>query len=215
MGDTKIIPNLDVDQLETIIKSSKVYELESDKIDGLWNKCKKPIYHLTNRTKCFGLGDKGITTYFSDNCTQEDSDRVTEWLKLKSFCAFHCRTFKTEVDGRIIYDTKLASVEQGEKDGVTIAPEEYKGHTFTVTRGDYSRLFAQVNANLALAKEHAANDNQVKMIENYIKSFTDGNLNLHKEGSRYIDYFDKRKALVLNDFDCVFQILDQRYRTTC
>lgn len=195
MGDTKIIPDLDVEKFAVIIRSSKFYQKQPDVINDLWEKCKKPIYHLTSRTKCFGLGDKGITAYFSDNCTQEDSDRVTEWLKLKNVCAFHCRTFKSEVDGRIIYDTKLASIEQGDKDGVTIPAEEYKGYTFMISRGDYSRLFEQVNSNLALAKEYAANDNQVQMIENYIKSFTDGNLNLHKEGSRYTE----SHAIVDND----------------
>lgn len=184
MGDTKIIPNLDVKQFEKIIESSQLCRLQPAQIISLWAKCKNPIYRLTSRTKCFGLGDKGITAYFSDNCTQEDSDRVTEWLKHKGVCAYHCRTFKTEVDGRIIYDTKLASVEQGEKEGVTIPAEEYKGHTFKLTRGDYSQLFALVNANLALAKESAANDNQAQMIDNYIECFTDGNLDLHKEGSR-------------------------------
>lgn len=184
MGDTKIVPNLDVDQFEAVVKSSSVYKSQPDEITSLWEKCKKPIYYLTDRTKCYGLGDKGITAYFSDNCTQEDSDRVTEWLKLKNFCAYQCRTFKTEVDGHITYETKVASIEQGDKDGVTIPAEEYKGHTFKVTRGDYSRLFALVNSNLASAKDYAANDNQVQMIENYIKSYVDGNLNFHKEGSR-------------------------------
>lgn len=184
MGDTKFVPNLEVDKFEVIVKASQAYKLQSDVIENLWSKCKKPIFHLTKRTKCIGLGDKGITTYFSDNCTEEDSKRVTEWLKMKKILAYNCRTFKTENDGRITYEIKLASAEQGEKDGVTIQPEEYKGHTFVVTRGDYSPIIKLVNEYLKEAKTYAANDNQANMIDHYIKSFTVGNINEHKEASR-------------------------------
>lgn len=185
MGDTKFVPNLDVEQFEVIVKSSRAYKTETDAISKLWAKLKEPIFYLTDRTKSLGLSDQGITTYFSDNCTQEDSDRVNEWLKLKKLDAYICRTFKTEVNGRRTYEIKLASVEQGECKGITVAPEEYKGDTFLVTRGDYSRLLALVNSNLALAKKYAANDNQVQMIDQYIKSFAEGSLDAHKEGSRY------------------------------
>lgn len=184
MGDTKFVPNLSAEKFDAIVKASRAYKLQTDAIDKLWLKCKKPIFHLTDRTKSLGLGDNGITTYFSDNCTQEDSDRVNEWLKLKKMDAYICRTFKTEVDGVKTYEIKLASAERGEHKGITIPPEEYKGNKFMVTRGDYSSLLTLVNQNLAHAKKFAANDNQTRMIESYITSFAEGNLDAHKEGSR-------------------------------
>lgn len=184
MGDTKFVPNLNVEQFEMIVKASRAYKSQTDVINSLWSKCKHPIFYLTDRTKSLGLCDHGITTYFSDNCTKEDSDRVNEWLKLKKLDAYICRTFKTEKDGHNKYEIKLASAEQGECAGITIPPEEYKGDTFVVTRGDYSRLLAQVNSNLALAKKYAANENEVRMIDEYIKSFGEGSLDAHKEGSR-------------------------------
>lgn len=184
MGDTKFVPNLDSDKFELIIKSSRAYKSQTDVIERLWSKCKVPIFYLTDRTKSLGLANKGITTYFSDNCTEEDSDRVNEWLKFKKLEAYICRTFKTVVDGRNTYEIKLASVEQGECNGLTVPQEEYNGNMFAVTRGDYSRLLALVNSNLALAKKYAANDNQVQMIDEYIKSFNEGSLDAHKEGSR-------------------------------
>lgn len=184
MGDTKIVPNLEVDKFEVIVKASRAYNSHKGAMEDLWSKCKTPIYNLTNRTKSLGLADSGITTYFSDNCTKEDSDLVNEWLKLKKIEGYICRSFKTEANGHKTYDIKLASVERGEKEGITIPPEEYKGSTFVVTRGDYSQLLSLVNENLAVAKKYAANDNQVNMIDQYIRSFTDGSLDAHKEGSR-------------------------------
>lgn len=184
MGDTKFVPNLHADQFEIIVKSSQAYKQQFDIISDLWSKCRKPIYHLTERTKCIGLANNGITTYFSDNCTKEDSDRVTEWLQSKKIIAYNCRTFKTEVGGSVTYEIKLASSEQGDKDYITMPPEEYKGAKFVVTRGDYASILSMVNKYLAEAKKYAANDNQANMIEHYIKSFAEGNINEHKEGTR-------------------------------
>lgn len=184
MGDTKFVPNLDVDQFQLIVKSSKAYKTETETLDGLWSKCKKPIYHLTDRTKSLGLADDGVTTYFSDNCTKEDSDFVNEWLKLKKIEGYICRTFKTEVGAKKLYEIKLASVETSPKENITVDAEEYKGSTFKITRGDYSQLLALVNENLVHAKKHASSENQVNMIDQYVRSFAEGSLDAHKEGSR-------------------------------
>lgn len=184
MGDTKFVPNLGVEQFELIVKSSKAYKSDTQTLDGLWGKCKKPIYHLTDRTKSLGLADHGVTTYFSDNCTKEDSDFVNEWLKLKKLEGYICRTFKTVAGGKKTYEIKLASVETGPKEQITIDAEEYKESTFKITRGDYAQLLALVNENLVHAKKYAANDNQVNMIDQYVRSFAEGSLDAHKEGSR-------------------------------
>lgn len=184
MGDTKFIPNLDVDKFEAIVTGSQAYQSATKELAFLWSNCKKSIYNLTHRTKNFGFADDGITTYFSENCTQKDSDLVNDWLKLKKLDAYICRTFKITRDGRTTYEIKCASSETGDKAGITIPPEEHNGNTFVVTRGDYSQLLALVSENLAIAKDHAANANQVKMIEEYITSFQEGDLDAHKEGSR-------------------------------
>lgn len=184
MGDTKFVPNLDVDKFELIVKSSKAHKTDTEAIDNLWKKCKVPIYKLTDRAKSLGLADHGVTTYFSDNCTKEDSDVVNEWLKLKKLEAYICRTFKTVIDGHTTYEIKLASKEKGPKEGITLDKEEFKGCSFKLTRGDYSDLLALVIDNLVIAKKYAANENQVKMIDQYVLSFTEGSLEAHKEGSR-------------------------------
>lgn len=166
-----------------IIKSSRAYK--SKEVANLWSKCKNSIYKLTQRTQNLGIGDEGITTYFSENCSQEDLDRVKEWMKLKKMDAFLCRTFKTEENGHKTYEIKLASVEKGEKEGITMSKEEYKGDSFIVTRGDFSALLDHINKNLVEAKKYAANENQQQMIDYYVKSFAEGDLDAHKDASRY------------------------------
>lgn len=185
MGDSKFVPDLDEDKFHVIIAKSKAFSDNSAAIESLWNRTKTSIYLLNERTKNLGLSDDGITTYFSGNCTKEDSGLVNEWMKLKKLEAYNCRTFKTIENGKTTFDVKFASVDVGSKTGLTIEKEDFQGMNFMATRGDYSKLLAIVNENLELAKKYAANDNQVKMIDEYIRSFKEGSLDAHKDASRH------------------------------
>lgn len=187
MGDTKFVPNLEKETFGAIVTASKANQAHGDVIKELWTKCNGPIYSLTDDTKSLGLNGQGVTTYFSDNCTKEDSDLVNEWLKSKKIEGYICRTFKTVTElGQSTYEIKLASVEKGSQEGITLGAEEYKGAAFKITRGDYSKLLALVNKNLLEAAQYAANENQAKMIASYVKSFKEGSLDAHKDGSRFV-----------------------------
>lgn len=63
--------------------------------------------------------------------------------------------------------------------------ELYKNAYFQVTRGDYSPLLKLASENLTKAQEYAANDNEKNMLKHYVNSFNEGDLNEHKEGSRF------------------------------
>lgn len=185
-GDSKILPGVDATKMELIIKSSKAYAAEQAEVERLWNLVNIPIFSLTDSNKALGLKGEGITTYFSSNCTKDDADLVAEWMKTKKLEAYICRTFKTvDGNGKASYEVRLASAETGDASGITLPAEDYKGSSFRVTRGDYSELLKKVVAGLAEAEKHSANDNQRNMLQQYIKSFTEGSLDAHKEGSRY------------------------------
>uniref|UniRef100_A0A182NCT3 Dipeptidyl peptidase 3 n=1 Tax=Anopheles dirus TaxID=7168 RepID=A0A182NCT3_9DIPT len=185
MGDSKIVPNLDEDKFETIVKCSAAYKANATAIGSLWESTKVPIFLLTDRMKTLGLCDAGVTTYFSSNVTHDDTELISEWMKQHKFEAYICRTFKTVEDGKTVYDIKLASSEEGDKKGLTREPEEYKGCIFKITRGDYKELMQLVADSLEEAKKHCANENQQHMIEAYVESFREGSLDAHKTGSRY------------------------------
>jgi dipeptidyl-peptidase-3 len=42
------------------------------------------MYFLSDREKQLGLGEKGITKYFSPNCDSSDSDIVNKYLKARN-----------------------------------------------------------------------------------------------------------------------------------
>ncbi|XP_032511011.2 dipeptidyl peptidase 3 [Danaus plexippus] len=185
-GDTKFIPNLPKECFEVIVKSSKAFKNDEAHISKLWENTKNAMYSTAPRLASLGLADKGITTYFSSNCTEADSTLVNDWMKTKRIEAYICRTFKTTADdGLPLYTIHLASVEKSSKPPLTMDKEKYKNAYFQVTRGDYSPLLSLVNENLAKAMEYAANENEKNMIKHYINSFKEGDLSEHKEGSRF------------------------------
>lgn len=185
MGDAKIVPNVEAATFEKIVRSSSAFAKQPEHIGKLWSRVKGPLFVLSPTTVSLGLGDHGITTYFSDNCTKVDADLVNEWLKKVKLEAYNCRTFKSiGAGGQVEYDIRLASVDT---DAVQEYPSEvFQGARFKVTRGDYSALLALVNKNLYLAQEEAANDHQFDMLGAYTKSFKTGSLDAHKKGSRYV-----------------------------
>ncbi|XP_044598296.1 dipeptidyl peptidase 3 isoform X1 [Cotesia glomerata] len=192
-GDSKIIPNLPKDKYELILKASKAYKKNSKELDDIWSKIKDNMYSLEGKVKSLGLGEKGITTYFSGNCTEEDAELVKEFMQSKNFEAYNSRCFKTieyytesgHKKERNVYEIKLASLDENDDPKITLPAELFRGSKFFVSRGDYSKLFNGVIDNLKKAKEYAANDNEINMLDKYISHFKTGSLDDHKDGSRF------------------------------
>uniref|UniRef100_A0AAX7UYN0 Dipeptidyl peptidase 3 n=1 Tax=Astatotilapia calliptera TaxID=8154 RepID=A0AAX7UYN0_ASTCA len=167
-GDTKFIPNLPKDKLKALVWASQAFQEQPAEMEALWDSCSCLLYSLENRQKQLGLGDKGITTYFSGNCCLEDAELAQKFLDSKSYSVYSCRPLGFSCAKRSNYCAV---------DG------EYK--EFTVKRGDYSRVMEKVCYYLEKARAYAANENQRKMLEEYTRSFTLGSIDAHKEGSRY------------------------------
>merc|ERR1719445_2800976 len=101
-------------------------------------------------------------------------------MKKKNLEGYINRVIKTQEDGRIVYEIRHAAVEDRE-----LYKEEFEGCVFKVTTGDYNELLDNVCQNLELAVKYAANNDEKEMLVEYVKSFREGSLDRHKDGSRF------------------------------
>ncbi|KAM4721458.1 dipeptidyl peptidase 3 [Rhinophrynus dorsalis] len=191
-GDTKFVPNVPKEKFEKLVRASKAFAKDPKGTEKLWKSVADRMYSLEPTERQLGLGDHGISTYFSGNCTLEDAQLAQRFLDSKSISAYNTRLFKTQdAGGRSRYEVRLASVSREGCDAKTsdmcqiLGTFEFEGHEFSVTRGDYSPLLLLVRENLEKAKAYAANDNQRHMLEEYGRSFQEGSIKAHKEGSKY------------------------------
>ncbi|XP_062867238.1 dipeptidyl peptidase 3 [Trichomycterus rosablanca] len=189
-GDTKFIPNLPKDKFKALVWESQAYKDSPAEIEALWNNCSHLLYSLEDKQKQLGLGDGGITTYFSGNCYLGDAELAQKFLDSKNLSAYNTRLFKKESDGKRCYEVRLASAVkkdcavEGEAE-CCCGTYDFEDAVFSVQRGDYAFLMEKVSQNLEKAKDHASNENQSRMLEEYTKSFTYGSVDAHKEGSRF------------------------------
>uniref|UniRef100_A0A8C1P366 Dipeptidyl peptidase 3 n=1 Tax=Cyprinus carpio TaxID=7962 RepID=A0A8C1P366_CYPCA len=189
-GDTKFIPNLPKEKFKALVWESLAFKQSPGDMETLWGCCCEPLYSLEDKQKQLGLGEKGISAYFSGNCCLEDAEFAQKFLDSKNLSAYNTRLFKTEIDGKRCYEVRLASAEKDNcavegKSEVCCGKHEFEDSVFSVKRGDYAFLMEKVCQNLEKAKDYAANENQKRMLEEYIRSFTCGSVEAHKEGSRY------------------------------
>jgi len=183
-GDTKIVPDVLPEMFEKIIKASKAWADDEETMQTLWNSIKGPMFSLSDREKQLGLGDKGVTTYFTPNCTNEDSDLVNRFFKQINMEGYINRVFKVTKggeDGRDLFEIRHAAAESS----VIGERQVFENADFVITAGDYNQLLFKVNENLSLAKNYVANEDEKSMLEYYIKSFKEGSLDAHKDGSRH------------------------------
>jgi dipeptidyl-peptidase-3 len=62
---------------------------------------------------------------------------------------------------------------------------ELNGKSFVLSRGDYSPILKIVNKHLSEAQSNARNETERQMINEYVRHFLSGDLNAHKDGSRF------------------------------
>ena len=101
-GDCKFVPNLEKYRMELLMRSSQAYQDNPREMEKLWSMVKEPMYSLTDQQKQLGLGQKGITKYFTPNCDMTDSELVNRFMKTKNLEGYITRVIKTQVGDRIV-----------------------------------------------------------------------------------------------------------------
>jgi len=183
-GDTKIVPDMLPENFESIVKGSKAWSEDEGNMQKIWSSVKGPMFSLDDREKQLGLGSKGVTTYFTPNCNQDDADLVGRFFKHSNMEGYINRVIKVEKggeDNRNLYEIRHAAAENSIMEKRIV----FENNDFIITAGDFNGLMAKVNENLGKAANFTANNDEKAMLECYIKSFKEGSLDAHKDGSRH------------------------------
>uniref|UniRef100_A0A803TQE8 Dipeptidyl peptidase 3 n=1 Tax=Anolis carolinensis TaxID=28377 RepID=A0A803TQE8_ANOCA len=148
-GDTKFVPNLPKEKLKQLVWKSQAFKDHPEEMEALWGRCGDLMFSLEPTQKHLGLSGQGISTYFSSNCSMEDAKRAQDFLDSQSISAYNTRLFKKEVDGKVSYEVRLASVcSDGESPLATISVyigfiESYRDPYGS--RGEFEGFVAIVN----------------------------------------------------------------------
>uniref|UniRef100_A0A803SN46 Dipeptidyl peptidase 3 n=1 Tax=Anolis carolinensis TaxID=28377 RepID=A0A803SN46_ANOCA len=136
-GDTKFVPNLPKEKLKQLVWKSQAFKDHPEEMEALWGRCGDLMFSLEPTQKHLGLSGQGISTYFSSNCSMEDAKRAQDFLDSQSISAYNTRLFKKEVDGKVSYEVRLASVcSDGESPLATISvpsTDSYIQHAYRQT----------------------------------------------------------------------------------
>ncbi|EFP03207.1 hypothetical protein CRE_28514 [Caenorhabditis remanei] len=179
-GDSKFVPGVEQTKIRALIEKSAVGT--DEKVLKTWESVESKIGSLETTELQLGFGDKGVTCYHSSNVTQEDSEKIDRFFKQRNLAFWNTRLFKeVGADGKTTFTIKLASSEEG----VVSEPEEFEGVVIQIIRGDYSLLMKRTHEWLAKAIPVVANKNQEEMLKKYIEHFKNGDIDSHKDGSRY------------------------------
>jgi len=191
-GDTKFIPEVAEEIFFKIIQNSFSYKNEDLKpiIDNLWNKTKGFVYCFEKPFDSRGLFPDGLTGYYSSDLEKEEVVLVNDFMKIMNISCLNTRIGKINSSEYVIL---IASVNIEEK-----KTHYYKEKKIHIVTGDYSSILRRVSYHLDKAIEFAANKNQKKMLENYVRHFNTGDIEHHKNSQR--DWVKDVGPIIESDF---------------
>ncbi|CAJ0916533.1 unnamed protein product, partial [Mesorhabditis belari] len=180
-GDSKIVPGVSTEKITSLVTASDAVSKYPELL-STYHAIEQLICSLQQRELQLGFCQSGITTYHCESVTKEDAQFIDRFCKEHNIETWNTRLFKdTEKrNGKTVFRiVNASSITEGWRE------EEFEEAIVVVERGDYSPLMARAAESLRKAKDFAANDNQVQMLDKYVNHFTTGDLNDHKDGSRF------------------------------
>lgn len=182
-GDSKFVPRIEPSKVKALASSSPKALQSYEKTSGAIFATKDAAgMHL-------GYPDAGhVSTYYpgSLDITQEEISTISEFLvEEKKLLPENTRLRKTAPNKFQVLVASGESNPSKESRDIPDSTLHVNGQDVKLVFGDHSREMAMAAENLEHAQKHAANDTQVKMCQEYAKSFRTGSLEAFKQSQRY------------------------------
>nr|XP_060614608.1 dipeptidyl peptidase 3 [Anolis sagrei ordinatus] len=148
-GDTKFVPNLPKEKLKQLVWKSQAFKDHPEEMEALWGQCGDLMFSLEPTQKHLGLCGQ-----VSCPLTKIYRCQVVQCWNIS---AYNTRLFKKEVDGKVSYEVRLASVcsDDSQLDADLAAKMKcfpFGDCEFSMTLGDYAPLLQKVVENLQKAQ---------------------------------------------------------------
>ncbi|KAF2790206.1 dipeptidyl-peptidase III [Melanomma pulvis-pyrius CBS 109.77] len=181
-GDSKFVPRIDPRQLKALATvSPKTLELYEKFKDAIFTGNDVGKLHL-------GYPSAGhVSTYYPDSpdITQEEIAGVSDFLEGKGLLPENTRVRKTGDGFEVLIASAVDNPSAEQRDTKESEWTLDDGKKVKLVFGDHPKEMKTIADHLEKAKEYAANDNEAKMMEEYVKSFRTGSLEAFKESQRY------------------------------
>ncbi|KAF2267090.1 dipeptidyl-peptidase III [Lojkania enalia] len=181
-GDSKFVPRLEPRQL-------KALATVSPKTLGLYHKMKDAIYTGDDVAKLhLGYPSNGhVSAYYPDSpdITKEEITGVSDFLEGKGLLPENTRIRKTKEGFDVLIASALENPSPEQRDLKESEWTLNDGKKIRLLFGDYAKEMDIITHHFEEAKKYAANNTEVKMMEEYSKSFRTGSLEAFKESQRY------------------------------
>lgn len=203
-GDSKFIPQLTEEQFKNvIIEYFPPYY-------NMYLELEHSIFSLDSTDKYLGYPPQ-ITTYFSQNMSEDECKMVDRYLTHIKLEGWNTRCYKETVYDKIRALTKnqfvtvnenglnalyVVSIASAYDPSIEQNVENFEGYNFLITYQDHQNELKEIVKYLHMAIPYA-NSTQQKMINSYMWHFKYGNINDHKE-SQKIWVTDKGPAVETN-----------------
>ncbi|KAI0320104.1 aflatoxin-detoxifizyme [Amylostereum chailletii] len=180
-GFTKFVPRVSEDKFGAVIASSA----NAANAVPLWNELKASIYATSPESSLF-IGKRSLghisNYYLGEPSTDAEVAAIQAAAEKIGVDVLNTRVKK---NGPEDFTLLVASANTESPSTVHDLTLDGKSVKLTVQYGDFSEALKRVVAAVSEAKKYAANENQTAMLEGYIKSFSTGSIEDHKEASTH------------------------------
>ena len=199
-GDVKFIPRCRIESFKSIVQAASIdlgqhlrtvcgnqYSHVSLPYTSVNDLIEQGIYYVDDKVSLLGYTADGYTSsyYMGQGISLEDMKLLKEELFGKyNILPENTRIYKRANDEFYIFVASGAvenELEQYPKGVITLS----NGTKVSFKFGDHTREMQLISKYLAEAKKYAANEYQIKMLDEYIRHFETGSSHAHKEAQKY------------------------------
>jgi len=186
-GDTKFVPELSPEKFKAILKSSIAYQNYQGVMESIWEKTEKEVYTEVEPYYQIAFPNKnGCSSYYSGDINEDEATRVDEFCQSIKLSPLNTRLFKLKPKE---YELKVASwlADAGKTPYLKTYewPVGEEKWTIHVTGADFSAFMEKTTKNMQHALDYALNENEKRMVADYIEHFTYGDMEIHKNSQRH------------------------------